>query len=98
MNAVITADIIDYTKLSGKEEDLVIETLYDTFEEALGIRTNINSSFIITRGDSIQIEMEHPGEALRTALVLKSVINKLTLKDGNRLKPSIDIRIAIGIG
>jgi hypothetical protein len=98
MNAVITADIIDYTKLSGKEEDLVIETLYDTFEEASGIRTNINSSFIITRGDSIQIEMEHPGEALRIALVLKSVINKLTLKDGNRLKPSIDIRIAIGIG
>jgi len=99
MNAVITADIIDYSKLSTKEEDIVINTIYDTFEDNIDIRTNVDdSSFVITRGDNIQIELEKPEEALKAALLLKSGINKITLNNRKKNKPIIDVRIAIGIG
>jgi len=98
MNAVITADIIDYSKLSTEEEDRVINTIYETFEAGTDIRTNVDSSFLITRGDNIQIELDKPEEALKAALLLKSAINKIALNKQNKNKPIIDIRIAIGIG
>jgi hypothetical protein len=97
MNAVITADIVNYSKLSTKEEDKVINAIYETFERDADIRTNVDeSSFVITRGDNIQIELEKPEEALKAALLLKSAIKKINLKNKN--KPIIDVRIAIGIG
>jgi len=97
MNAVVTADVIDSTKLSVEGEDLVLKVIYDTFGTDSTLRTNVEeSSFTITRGDSIQIELEDATKALKTALLLKTAINKITLLS-NR-KPSIDVRIAIGIG
>jgi hypothetical protein len=98
MNAVITADIIDYSKLSTEEEDRVINSIYETFEAGTDIRTNVDSSFLITRGDNIQIELDKPEEGLKAALLLKSAINKIALNKQNKNKPIIDIRIAIGIG
>ncbi|WP_075603949.1 hypothetical protein [Saccharicrinis aurantiacus] len=97
MNAVITADVIDSTKLSREGEDLVIKTIYDTFSKDSTIRTNVDESyFLITRGDSIQLELDDASKALTTALLLKTALNKITLLS-NR-KPSIDVRIAIGLG
>jgi len=97
MNAVVTADVIGSSKLSFEGEDLVIKAIYDTFGVNSTLRTNVDeSSFTITRGDSIQIELEDVTKALQTALLLKAAINKITLL-GNR-RPSIDVRIAIGIG
>ena len=97
MNAVITADIIDSTKLSTEGEDLIIDAIYETFGNNSDIRTNVGeSSFIITRGDNIQIELDNATEALKAALLLKTTINKITLITDR--KPSVDIRIAIGIG
>lgn len=97
MNAVVTADVIGSTKLSFEGEDLVIKAIYDTFGANSNLRTNVDeSSFTITRGDSIQIELEDVTKALQTALLLKAAINKITLL-GNR-RPSFDARIAIGIG
>lgn len=98
MNAVITADIIDYSKLPTKSEDLVINAIYNTFEDSADIRTNVDSSFVITRGDNIQIELDEQVDALKAALLLKTAINKIPLNKGNKTKPDIDIRIAIGIG
>jgi len=99
MNAVITADVIDSTKLSFDGEELVIKAVYDTFGDDSELRTNVEeSSFTITRGDSIQIEMDDASKALKTALLLKSAINKISLIGDNKTRPSIDVRIAIGIG
>ena len=95
MNAVVTADIVDYSRLSYEEEERVLITLHETFEENPGIRTNVGG-FVITRGDNIQIELEKAEEALNVALLLKSSLNKIALNDGN--KPGINVRIAIGIG
>lgn len=97
MNAVVTADVIDSTSLSVEGEDLVLRAIYETFGKDSTMRTNVEeSSFTITRGDSIQFELDDATKALKTALLLKAAINKITLL-GNR-KPSIDVRIAIGIG
>jgi hypothetical protein len=99
MEAVITADVVNYSQLSVEGEDLVISTIYETFETATELRTNVaDSSFVITRGDNIQIELEKPKDTLRVALLLKSAINKIALNKGNRTKPAIDVRVAIGIG
>jgi len=95
MNAVITADIIDYSKLPIAGEDLVINTIYDTFEDGAHLRTNLDSSIVITRGDNIQIELDHHHEALKAALLLKTAINKITLNKGNKNKIEIDIRIVL---
>jgi len=97
MNAVVTADVIDSTSLSVESEDLVLRAIYETFGKDSTMRTNVEeSSFTITRGDSIQFELDDATKALKTALLLKAAINKITLLS-NR-KPSIDVRIAIGIG
>jgi hypothetical protein len=97
MNAVITADIINYSRLSPGEQDKVIGIIYKTFEDNRDIRTNVNdSSFAITRGDNIQIELINADKALKAALLLKSAIKKIVLRTGN--KPLIDVRIAIGAG
>lgn len=97
MNAVITADVIDSTKLSVEGEDLVLKTIYETFGKDSTIRTNVEESyFMITRGDKIQIELDDAINALKTALLLKTAINKISLQ--NDRKPSIDVRIAIGVG
>jgi hypothetical protein len=97
MNAVITADIINYSRLSPGEQDKVIDTIYKTFEDNRDIRTNVDdSSFVITRGDNIQIELINAGKALNAALLLKSAIKKIGMKIGN--KSFIDVRIAIGAG
>jgi hypothetical protein len=99
MNAVITADVINSTNLTLEGEDLVINTVYETFGDDSTLRTNVTeSSFTISRGDSIQIELEDAREALKAALLLKTALNKITLIGDNKTKPSIDVRIAIGIG
>lgn len=99
MNAIITADVINSTNLSFDGEELVIKAVYDTFGDDSTLRTNVEeSSFTISRGDRIQIELDDVFKALKTALLLKTVINKITLIGDNKTKPSIDVRIAIGIG
>jgi len=98
MNAVITADVIDSTKLSSQEENMVINAIYETFGND-SVRTNVDdSNFYIKRGDSIQIELNDASNALRSALLLKAAINKITLKGDGKTKPLVDVRIAIGIG
>jgi hypothetical protein len=97
MNAVITADVIDSTKLSVEGEDLVLKTIYETFGKDSTIRTNVDESYFkITGGDKIQIELDDATNALKTALLLKTAINKISML--NDRKPSIDVRIAIGLG
>ena len=98
MRAVITADIIDYTKLNSKEANEVLNAIH-TLNNTEGIsRTNLNSKFSIKRGDNIQGEINNVADALRVALILKATVNKILFnKDSNR-KPNVDVRIAIGIG
>lgn len=97
MNAVITADIVDYTKLTKEGEDIVLHAIHKMYDDKK-IKTNLGGDLSIKRGDSIQIELKKPSEALESALLLKTTINKISLSAKSKTKPDIDIRIAIGIG
>lgn len=98
MKAVITADIINSTKLDNNSTNLVIDNLHRLIKELKNTQFNINNSFAIKRGDSIQGEVEAK-DALRIALLIKMAVNKIHLKttENNRLI-NVDIRISIGIG
>ena len=93
MDAVITADIIGYTKLTNNDADIVLNTIHNLFRELTLDRNNLSSNFSIKRGDSIQGEISNPAEALKIALLLKTAVRKLKVGSKN-----LDIRIAIGIG
>jgi len=102
MIAVITADIVNYTSLTNLESNLVLNSVHTMFEELDSYRTNIDKRFSIKRGDNIQIEISSPGVALDVALLLKSAVNKIILRDKKNInknrKPFVDIRISIGVG
>ena len=98
MNAVITADVINSTKLSASEESRVLEAIYAVFDSDSGRSNATEGSFHIKRGDSIQVELHDVAEALKLALLLKAAINKITLKSDTKTKPEVDVRIAIGVG
>jgi len=98
MKAVITADIIDYTKLSENEANQVLNTLHKVFNEMNSLQNNINNDFHIKRGDSIQGVTNKPEQSLRLALLLKTGVNKIDFDNKKRGLPKVDLRIAIGIG
>lgn len=102
MRAVITADIIDYTKLTSNDANRVIDAISSVFNspQALtNVRTNLNATYSIRRGDSVQVEINNPVIALKVALLLKTAVNAVNLTpEKKRNKPMVDIRIAIGIG
>jgi hypothetical protein len=102
MKAVITADIIDYTKLKPIDANQVIDAIRKAFNNPNAFnsgRTNLNATFSIKRGDSVQVELDNPVNALKVALLLKTAVNAINLvPDKKRNKPMVDVRIAIGIG
>ncbi len=48
-------------------------------------------NWIIERGDSFQLEVADPSQALRAALKIKTLVRSLDIKE-------LDVRIAIGVG
>jgi hypothetical protein len=95
MNVVITADIIDYTKLSDKQVTDVLDSIHNMFNEQKNVSGNVFRDFSIKRGDSIQGVIHNIPDALEVALKLKLAINKVEVDKGH--KP-IDVRIAMGLG
>lgn len=78
MIAVITSDIINSTA-NNQWRNVIHENLSELNEV----------EWRIFRGDSLQIRIEKPEEALRIALILKSSILQIS---------ELDIRMAIGLG
>lgn len=99
MNAVITADLIDYTKLPTSDIEQVLDALNSLHIELKNYRVNFVQDYVIKRGDSIQIELSNSQEALRVALLLKTALNRINLHSSDQNnKIEIDARIAIGVG
>lgn len=86
MAAVITADIVNSTKLSEANEKL----LFSELEELL---KPYRSEFF--RGDSFQVYLENAKDALKLALACRSLAIQLPTAEE---EPLSDIRISIGIG
>lgn len=98
MKAVITADLIDSTKLTKDDSEKVMKTLYMLQKELMMSRVNYAQDFYIKRGDNVQIELTNVSDALRVALLLKTTLNKISLNPTQKKNIQVDARIAIGIG
>jgi hypothetical protein len=85
LSAVITADIVNSTKLSKAESKKLIKNL-------TGILLEHQHEFF--RGDSFQVLVKSPDEALRILLHARTTAMKLS---GSSM-PVADIRASIGIG
>jgi hypothetical protein len=85
ISAAITADIVNSTKLSRAEYKRLIKNL-------TGILQQYQHEFF--RGDSFQVFIKSPAEALRILLQARAAAMKLS---GSSM-PVADIRASIGIG
>lgn len=93
MIAVITGDIIDSRSLASQLEWLVpIQNLFSKWGK-------VKESWEIFRGDSFQLEVLDPLDALQKALMIKSTIKSII---GDQLLQKrtgpVDVRMSIGIG
>jgi hypothetical protein len=82
--AVLTGDIVNSTRLSPTQEKRFFDLL---------ARFAAKHKYEIFRGDSFQIYVDDPRDALHMALVCRSLAIELT-ENGERY----DVRISIGIG
>lgn len=88
--AVLTGDIVNSTKLSSAEEDRLLGALKEF------LRAVKHTQFF--RGDSFQVYLEDPAQALRMALAWRALAIGVTEERDAENALESDIRISIGIG
>jgi hypothetical protein len=88
IQAVLTGDIVNSTKLTAAKEAKLSSTLIEMF-------VDYDSKFEFYRGDSFQAYVKNPVNALRLALLSRSAAIRLFKEEKIVLS---DIRISIGIG
>jgi len=91
--AVMTGDLVNYSKVGEKERLEYIQNLKDILEK---LRSNDRFFYETYRGDSFQAVYQTPRDALRLVLLIRSYVISQCLKA--RKKSSHDVRIALGIG
>lgn len=84
MICILTGDIADSRKLKNQGEWL--EPLKKLFSDTIGVNPQM---WEIYRGDSFQLEVTNPEDALLIALRIKAVVKSVR---------KIDVRMAMGIG
>ena len=90
MIAIIKGDIVSSRKIENSEKWLLpLKGLFNEWGKSPG-------QWEIVWGDSFQLEVDRPEEALRKALRVKALIKKIVSDETN--KSLIDVRMAIGIG
>jgi hypothetical protein len=92
VQAIITGDIIDSTRLNEAERKKMLAALKKVFHEIEDKEQKVD--FKIYRGDSFQGNCPDPEEALWISLKIKTALLKVNLSSNQTL----DARIAIGIG
>lgn len=102
VQATISADIVSSTSLSV-EELALLQSEIRRFLESLSEKSQGKNWGRLFKGDSVEIFMYDPHEALRVALLLKTLVKKTFSwkKDANakrELFRKYGVRLAIGIG
>ena len=92
--AIITGDIVNSSKLSSEERDIMLEKL-QMIPEILSPAQSVLID--IFRGDGFQIGVSNAQSALRCALAIRAWLRCYKLADTNADK-ILDARLAIGIG
>ena len=85
IQAILTADIVNSTKITSPTEKKLLKVLQQLLA---------TYKFEFYRGDSFQVYIKNPAEALRTALLCRTAAINIS-QDENFLN---DVRISIGIG
>lgn len=93
IRGVITGDIVTSSAIRGEYRDILLEMLNGIVEELRDTLSPAKMEFF--RGDSFQIVVEHPEEAVKMAVLLRAGIKGRTPE---KLKRAWDVRLAIGIG
>ena len=101
IRATISADIVSSTALSVF--DLMhLQSVIRQFLDELSVKSQDADWGRLFKGDSVEIFLSNPHEALRTALLLKALVKKTFVESNMEAKQSLfkkfGIRIAIGIG
>ncbi|WP_194974293.1 SatD family protein [Aquiflexum lacus] len=92
MIAVITGDIIDSRSLGSQQEWLIpIQSLFSKWGK-------VSKAWEIFRGDSFQLEVLDPMEALQKAFMIKATIKSITGDQLQKRTGPVDVRMSIGIG
>ena len=91
LGAIITGDIVNSTKLTVEERELMLRNL-QLIPEVLAPVQNV--SIEIFRGDSFQLGISKTESALRCALAIRALLRSHKV-DGSKV---LDARVAIGIG
>ena len=92
MIAVIKGDIIASRNLTNQEKWLTpLKALFNTWG-------NSPKQWELAWGDSFQLEIGNPEDALLKALEIKSLIKKVEPVNTHKRSGAIDVRMAIGIG
>lgn len=102
VRATISADIVSSTSLSV-EELILLQSEIRRFLDELAEKSQGRDWGRLFKGDSVEIFMFDPHEALRTALLLKTLVKKtFSWKKDTNLKRELfrkyGIRVSIGIG
>jgi hypothetical protein len=92
VQAIITGDIIDSTRLNEAERKKMLAALKKVFQEIEDKKQK--ADFKIFRGDSFQGNCPEPENALWISLKIKTALLKVSILTNQAL----DARIAIGIG
>lgn len=99
--ATISADIVSSTALNVEELSL-LQSEIRQFLEDLSEKSQGKNWGRLFKGDSVEIFLSNPKEALRVALLLKSLVKKTSVAKtkNNKLElfKRFGIRLAIGIG
>lgn len=90
--AIITGDIVDSTKLSLAERDIMIRALQAIPDIILPIS---RTSMEIFRGDSFQIHIDDEVKAAKAGIAIRAWLRSQPVASG---KGVLDARLAIGIG
>lgn len=86
IRAVLTGDIVNSTKIGKVNERKLLKSLQQVLEAHL---------FEFYRGDSLQVFIKEPKQALQIALLCRTAGMSITQ---NNLVASSDVRFSIGIG
>lgn len=100
MIAVITADLIDSSRLLENLLERTLDVLKSEFEQIKKMYGKDKVDFKIYRGDSIQGIIKRPEDSLHLVLQLKTAINRLQQKEqvARAHATQVDFKVAIGIG
>lgn len=92
IKGVITGDIIDSSAIQLKYRDFLLESIQETADELSVIET-LKIEFF--RGDSFQMIIETPENAMRIAVLLRAGLKSHTPKE---CKKPWDARLSLGVG